>query len=42
MQLTATIRTRPESRSKNNDGIAMDVITAKADDYDSAKTELER
>ena len=40
MQLTATIRTRPEPGAKNVDGLTMDVITAHADDYDTAYAEL--
>jgi hypothetical protein len=40
MQLTATIRTRPETGAKNRDGLAMEVITATADDYDTAYTDL--
>lgn len=39
--LKATIRTRPETGAKNLDGLTMDVITAEADDYDTAKAELE-
>ncbi|MFI5426032.1 hypothetical protein ACHMWU_03740 [Aeromicrobium sp. UC242_57] len=41
MILKATIRTRPETGAKNLDGLTMDVITAEADDYDTAKAELE-
>jgi hypothetical protein len=41
MQLTATIRTRHEPGAKNRDGLAMDVITTTADDYDTARAELD-
>jgi hypothetical protein len=41
MQLTATIRTRPEPGAKNVDGLAMDVITTEGPDYDTAKADLE-
>lgn len=41
MILTATIRTRPDEHAKNVDGLEMDVITAMADDYDAAYSELE-
>jgi hypothetical protein len=41
MQLTATIRTQPAEGAKTVDGLALDVITATADDYDTAKGELE-
>jgi hypothetical protein len=40
MQLTATIRTRPEPGATNRDGLAMDVITTTADDYDTAYAAL--
>lgn len=40
MQLTATIRTRPEPGAKNRDGLAMEVITSTADDYDTALADL--
>jgi hypothetical protein len=40
MQLTATIRTRPEPGATNRDGLAMDVITTSADDYDTAYADL--
>lgn len=39
--LTATIRTRPEDHRTDVSTLAMDVITATADDYDAAKAELE-
>lgn len=41
MILKATIRTRPDENAKNVDGLAMDVIAAEADDYDTAYAELE-
>jgi hypothetical protein len=41
MQLTATIRTRPAEGAKNVDGLAMDVITETADDYDTALAQLD-
>jgi hypothetical protein len=40
MQLTATIRTIPEPGAKNRDGLATDVITTTADDYDAAYADL--
>lgn len=41
MILTATIRTAPATGARNRDGLTMDVITAEAPDYDTAKTELD-
>jgi hypothetical protein len=41
MQLTATIRTIPESGAKNVDGLEMDVITIEAPDYDTALQQLD-
>lgn len=41
MQITATIRQRPEEHAKNVDGLRMDVLTVTADDYDSAYADLE-
>jgi hypothetical protein len=41
MQLTATIRTRPAPGATNRDGLAMDVITTTADDYDTARADLD-
>lgn len=41
MNLTATIRTRPAEGAKNVDGLAMEVLTTTADDYDTAYTDLE-
>lgn len=41
MQLTATIRTRPDDGAKNVDGLAMEVITTEAPDYDTAKADLD-
>lgn len=40
MQLTATIRTRPGPGVPLDD-LVMDVITARADDYDTARTVLD-
>ena len=40
MQLTATIRTRPTPDTHHTD-LVMDVITATADDYDTARTVLD-
>jgi hypothetical protein len=42
MELTATIRQRAVEGAKNVDGLAMEIITASAEDYDSAWNELER
>jgi hypothetical protein len=41
MQLTATIRTKPEPGARNVDGLEMDVITTEAPDYGTAKADLE-
>lgn len=41
MQLTATIRTRPEPEANNVDGLAMEVITTTATYYDDAFAELQ-
>lgn len=41
MHLTATIRTRPEPGAKTRDGLAMDVLTTTADDYDTAYADLQ-
>lgn len=41
MNLTATIRTRPDEGATNVDGLAMDVLTATAPDYDTAKADIE-
>lgn len=41
MQLTATIRQRPGHGATHRDDLTMDVITATADDYDTAKTALD-
>ncbi|MBD8605513.1 MULTISPECIES: hypothetical protein [Aeromicrobium] len=40
MQLTATIRTRPRPGTPLDD-LVMDVITARADDYDTARDALD-
>lgn len=41
MHLTATIRLRPEPGAKNVDGLAMEVLTETADDYDTALAQLD-
>jgi hypothetical protein len=41
MQLTATIRPRPEPGATNIDGFEMKVITTEGPDYDTAKSALE-
>lgn len=41
VNLTATIRTRPADHRTDLSTLTMDVITATADDYDTAKAELE-
>nr|MCW2728565.1 hypothetical protein [Aeromicrobium sp.] len=40
MHLTATIRSRPGPGAVQLDDVDMDVITATADDYDTAYAEL--
>lgn len=41
MQITATIRQRPEEHAKNVDGLKMDVLTVTGDTYDQAYQDLE-
>lgn len=41
MQLTATIRTVRAPGARNVDGLAIEVITTEAPDYDTAKAELD-
>ena len=41
MKLTATIRTRPDDHKTDLSTLTMDVITAEAPDYDTARAELD-
>lgn len=40
MQLTATVRTIPDSSADDIDSLRMDVITSEAPDYDTAYARL--